>query len=666
MLKKNFHNGGTQLPLFMPDTTWSAPEELPALTNVEEVVVDCETKDDGLRSGRGPGWATKAGYVCGLAIAWKEEANKSIYIPIQHEDSSNFPKEQVRRWLRHQFRRPIHFTFHNAAYDIGWINADFGVAPPAHIDDTGCMAYMIDEQRLSYQLGQLCKWQGITGKTEGVLREAAIAMGIDPKNELYKLPARFVGDYGEGDGYSTLALSQALRPLLEKEEVVPAYQLEMDLVPMVHAMRQRGICIDIDCCERLFAQFKHQSQLALDDITDKLGTTTGIDDIRSSKWLEKVFTDLKIDFPRTATGKGSFEAKWMKKHKHWLPGLITRAKSREDAAEKFVKGYLMDFCDSDARIHPTIHQYRGERHGEDDDDRGGGTKTYRFSYADPPLQQIPHRDEEMVEIRDAFIGEDGEKWLSVDYSQQEFRLMVHYASLIRFNGVPGLPGAHAAAQRYKDDPDTDFHSMVAEMTGLDRKPAKDCNFAKAYGAGVEKFSIMIGKSKAEAEAIMQQYDERLPFIKMMGKHCQQTAESRGFIKLLDGARIHFNFWFAGWREHGFSWNNQNFSSHTSYEECLKRIQTKGHPWFGERPRRSGCNKAMNALIQGGAARMTKLAMRDVWRAGYCPTLQIHDELCFSIKHEKEAHEIATLMRDTVNLNVPMKVDIAIGDSWYEH
>jgi DNA polymerase I len=525
---------------------------------------------------------------------------------------------------------------------------------------------MIDEQRLSYQLNMLCKWQGIKGKEEYVLKEAAAAMGMDPKNELWRLPARYVGTYGEGDVLSTLALAQALRPQLEKEELTAAYKLEMDLVPMVHAMRQRGICIDIDRCEQLYANFKHQSQIALDDISDKLGQTTGIDDIRSTGWLEKAFDANHIRYPRTKkTDKGSFEAKWMKKHEHWLPRLITRAKSREEAAEKFVKGYLMDFCDPDARIHPTIHQYRGERHGEDDDDRGGGTRTYRFSYADPPLQQIPHRDEEMVEIRDAFIGEDGEKWLSVDYSQQEFRLMVHYASLIKYNGVPGLPGALAAARRYKDDPDTDFHSMVAEMTGLDRKPAKDCNFAKAYGAGVAKFATMIGKSTEEAEAIMKQYDERLPFIRMMGQHCQRTAEDRGFIKLLDGARIHFNFWFAGWREHGFTWNNQSFSSHTTYEECIKRVNTPGHPWHNQRPRRSGCNKAMNALIQGGAARMTKLAMRDVWRAGYCPTLQIHDELCFSIKHEKEAEEIAMLMRDTVKLNVPMKADIAIGDSWYE-
>jgi Mesyanzhinovviridae DNA polymerase len=660
-MAKPLRNDG-QLPLFMPDTNWAAPSALPELTNVSEIALDTENKDDGLATGKGPGWATHAGHICGIGVAWKTEDYHSAYIPITHPDSQNFDKLLVRQWLRDLSRRGTRFIYHNAPYDIGWTSADLGMPVPQKIDDTACMAYMVDETRLNYQLNTLCKWRGLPQKEERVLKEAAAAMQLDPKQELWQLPARYVGDYGQGDALSTLMLAHSLRPQLEEENVLDAYQLEMDIVPMVHAMRQRGICIDYDRCEQLYYQFKADSKNALDDLSDKLSMQVGIDEIRSTAWLEKIFDYHKIDYPRTAkTGKGSFEAKWMKKYDHWLPRLITLAKSREEAAEKFVKGYLMDFCTQDARIHPTINQYRGENLSDDEGGSGGGTRTYRFSYADPPLQQMPHRDPVLVAIRDCFIGEEGEKWLSVDYSQQEYRLMVHYA-LLR-----NLRGAQAAAQQYWDNPDTDFHSMVAAMTGLERKPAKDCNFAKAYGAGVIKFASMIGKSQDEAQRIMQQYDQRMPFVKLLYDDCQNTARDRGYIKLIDGARIRFNFWVGSWRPNdGQPYTKADGSADCLYDEAVRRQQDRNHPWFGRQLRRSRCNKAMNALIQGGAARQTKAAMRAVYQAGHTPVLQIHDELCFSVPDDpKVVEEICTLMRDVIPLKVPMKVDAELSESWQE-
>jgi len=663
MLKKNV--GGIQQPFsfVLPNSTWIAPKELPALTSVAEIALDCETQDIGLKENKGPGWATKAGHICGIAIAWKEEDYRSIYIPITHPESSNFDRGQVRRWLRHLLQKKVRFIYHNAAYDIGWISSDLGLPPPQQIDDSSCMAYMIDEGGLNYRLDTLCKTYDVPGKQEEVLRDYAQAMGFDPKKDIYQMPARYVGTYGEADALGTLALAHALRPIIIKEELSAAYDLEMELVPMVHAMRQRGICIDYDKCEQLYYRFKEQSQVALVDLTDRIGKTTGIDDIRSVKWLERVFQAEQISYPytnkpnRDGSPRGSFEAKWMKKHPHWLPRLITRAKSREEAAEKFVKGYLMDFCTEDSRIHPTINQYRGESPG-DDEDSSGGTRTYRFSYADPPLQQIPHRDPEMAEIRSVFIGEDGERWLSVDYSQQEFRLMVHYAYLQK------LSGAAAARQRYQEDPNTDFHAMVAEMTGLERKPAKDCNFAKAYGAGVDKFAMMIGQSKEAAARIMNQYDERLPFVKMLYTKCKERVEDRGYIVLLDGARIRFDWWNVLRAKYEKD-NNPDYQADCRWNEAQRRVHDPENKWYQQKLHRSRTNKAMNALIQGGAARQTKIAMRDVWRAGYCPVLQIHDELCFSIANEKQAQEIAEIMRIAVPLALPMKVDAEIGDSWME-
>ena len=139
------------------------------------------------------------------------------------------------------------------------------------------------------------------------------------------------------------------------------------------------------------------------------------------------------------------------------------------------------------RIHAEIHPHRSD---------DGGTRSLRFSYSNPPLQQMPSRDEELAPlIRGVFLPEEGEVWAKPDVSQQEFRFIVHYAV------KHGLRKAKEAAERYRTDPDTDFHQLVADWTGLERTSAKNINFAKAFGAGVRKFAAMIGKPEDEARAI---------------------------------------------------------------------------------------------------------------------------------------------------------------------
>jgi Mesyanzhinovviridae DNA polymerase len=661
--QKNIHIGGEQLLLISPPSSWEPPTELPDLRKGHvRVALDTETKDNGLRTGWGPGWPIKDGHICGVSLAWREgKCVKSGYWPLRHPDSSCFQPDQVRRWLKDHMRSGVRFTFMNAGYDLGWLDAELALWPRSKIDDVGAMAYMLDEQRLNYSLNGLCKWKELPTKDETLLKEAASAYGVDPKEGLYRLPARYVGQYAEQDAISTLLLAEELQPEIEEQDLQEAYQLEMDLVPMILEMRKRGIRIDVDKAEQLQAKFREQVADSLSVISDKLGHTTTLDMINDSKFLAKAFDSQNFVYPYTERGAPSFTKAWMSSLQHWLPQNIIRARSRSAAAEKFIGTYLLGYM-RNGRVYANAHHYRAES-PTDEDDRGGGTRTYRFSYTDPPLQQIPMRDKEMAEIRTVFIPEKGQKWASLDYSQQEYRLMVHYASLPRPRHPKGLTGAEDAASQYRDDPNTDFHSMVAEMTGLDRKPAKDCNFAKAYGAGVRKFATMIGKSEQEAEAIMKQYDERMPFVKMLFDECHDLADRRGYIRLLDGARIRFDWWVGRWREKGVEWNQQNAHADCRREEAERRIRDPMHPWFGSSLRRSRCNKGMNSLIQGGAARQTKIAMRDCYRAGHLPLLQIHDELCFSVRTKREAEEIQELMLSAVPLRVPMRVDLEIGPSW---
>ena len=168
--KKNFHIGGQQLLLLKPPTNWTAPIELPDLRCCKYVAVDLETRDEGLSEGKGPGWATGKGHVCGVVLAWHAGQPRARYFPVKHPDSKCFDEDSIKRWFKDHIKAGIRFVFLNAPYDLGWLDQDFGIAPPSQIDDAGCMAYMIDEQRPSYGLDALCRWRGIPGKDEKTLQ----------------------------------------------------------------------------------------------------------------------------------------------------------------------------------------------------------------------------------------------------------------------------------------------------------------------------------------------------------------------------------------------------------------------------------------------------------------------------------------------------------------
>jgi len=637
-----------QLPMrfLLPDVGWKEPTELPDLRGSGVIAIDTETRDDGLSHDRGPGWVYGAGRIVGVSMA---SAKGSVYVPLFHEDSSNFDKEQVERWLNAHLQSKEEIVFQNASYDLGWLTTDFNIKTPERFHDTMAMAYMVDEQRLSYSLDNLCKWQNIGGKDETKLRDAARAFGFDPKAQLWKLPARYVGEYAEQDAVSTLELYRKFLPQLIGQNVLEAYQLETDLIPMVMAMRRRGVRINTTKASEARRELLSKRDEALAELGRKLqiGRAVFIDDVKSKKFLSKVFRNENIQIPSTDKGNDSFESDWMEKMDHWLPQLCARAQKMQDAGEKFIQGYLIDYAHK-GRIHAEVHQFRNDR---------GGTKTSRFAYSDPPLQQMPSRNPEIADkIRGVFEPENGEVWGALDYSQQEYRLIVHFASLC------GVAGAEKPVSMYRDNPKTDFHTMVAELTGLPRRKAKDVNFAKAFGAGVPKFALMTGMSLEEAKEVMKQYDDEAPFVKRLSEFVQTTASRRGYIRLIDGARVHFDRWEPRWWDYKKAQGLNVQVAACDRDEALKRVEDPDHPWTGAL-RRAFTHKAMNWLIQGSAARQTKLSMRECWRSGLTPLLQMHDELDFSFSDESQAKRAVECMRDTVKLEVPVVVDAEFGPSW---
>jgi DNA polymerase I-like protein with 3'-5' exonuclease and polymerase domains len=555
----------------------------------------------------------------------------------------------------------------NAPYDIGWIRASFdNPGAPVGVDDTTAMSVMLDEHHLAYNLDAIAGRCGVPGKDETILREAAQAWGMNPKSDMWRLPAKFVGDYAAQDALATLQCARFMRPLLDDDGVTDAYQLEMDLIPLIQEMRWRGIRIDMDQAQRAYDHCMKVRDETFVELSSKLGEAVGMEEIGRTPWLSRVFDSAGIVYPRTAPtsrfkeGQPSFTAGssgWMHKHSHWLPQLIVKADKYNNAATKFIKGFILDYTHK-GRLHASINQFMS-----DDEQTGGkkGAKTFRFSYSDPALQQMPSRDPDIGPlIRSCFVPEVGEKWCRVDYAQQEYRLIVHFAKLAN------LGKADIAAQKYIDDPNTDFHKFVADLTGLDRYNAKQVNFAKVYGAGIPKFAVMINKSEEESKKIVDQYDTEMPFIKEMAELCQRTAGKRGYIRLIDGARMHFPFWEGPW----IDWKERENLTKRGFNlnpcrlhEAQERQQNADHPWHGKWLKRADTRKAMNGLIQGSAARQTKLAMRDCWREGIVPLLQVHDELNTSVASQADGERMARLMRDAVKLEIPVGADPEYGTNW---
>jgi DNA polymerase I-like protein with 3'-5' exonuclease and polymerase domains len=639
-------------------TDWRPPSDLPDLRNVRLVALDLETNDERLRAGKGSGWPTGEGYICGVALAWRaEEGIQARYFSFRHRDSVNFDPQQFWQWLRDHITAGVHFVFMNGGYDLGWIRRESGILmpPAAQIEEIGIAAAMIDENRHRYALGALCKSYGVSGKDETLLRDAIEKLfGIPPEKQtginspqsfIWRLPAHLSGRYAEADACATLALFETLNPILDNEGVRKPYRLDVGLMPLTQEMRWQGIRVDLDRAERNRAFLFRRRDGFLAELSQQLGQPTDIEDVRSPGWLAETFGRLGIEYPLTPTGKPSFKAGvdgWMKNHSHPVPQLVTRAREFDNAADKFIGNFLIGHAFKD-RIRAEINLHRSDN---------GGTRSSRLSYSDPALQQLPSKHPEITRrVRECLIAEERELWVSCDFAQQEFRLLVNAAACL------GLPGALEAQARYQADPTTDFHAYVAELTNLDRTTAKTINFGIAYGAGPVRIAGTIGRTVDEAKAIIETYNRALPFVHELSKYCMNRVERYGYLRLFDGTKRRFDLWEC----RGVPWGKG--TEPCGVEEARHRSADRSHPWFGQRLQRASAYTAMNQLIQATAARQTKKWMLDCWHAGIVPRLQMHDALEMSVSSPDPAELVARLGCGAIPTMVPMTVDIKYGRNW---
>ena len=625
-----------QMAMFPPKSDWLPPEHpFPDLHDAKEISIDVETRDPDLKS-RGPGWPTQNGEVVGYAIAvagWKG------YFPVGHVGGGNLDKGQIHKYLKKVFAAPGDKIMHNAQYDLGWIRA-MGFEVNGRIIDTMMTAALLDENRFSYSLNALC--YDLLGKTksEKTLVEAAREFGVDPKGEMYKLPAMYVGPYAEVDAEITLDLWHHLKVLLTKEDLWEVWKLETALLPHLVSMTERGIRIDMDEAERSKQALFKREKDTLREIKKLAGS--GVE-IWAAASISKAFDKAGLAYPKTDKGAPSFTKSFLAEHPHKLPQLITQARNLNKVHGTFLDSILK--YTHQGRIHSHINQVRS-------DDRGAISG--RISMNNPNLQQLPSRDPELGPmIRRLFLPEEGRQWAAIDSSQQEPRIMTHLAKVYGEYLNSPLPGAEELVKEYQDNPDADFHSIVAEMAGISRSQAKICNLSMMYGMGKAKLALQLDIPEQAAKELIEQYHERVPFVKLLTKGVQKRLEdprSSGSIRSLKGRKCRFDLWEPA-----------TFKLH----KALPKEEAIAAHGPTTRLKRSFTYKALNRLIQASAADMTKQAMVDVCEAGDIPLLQVHDELAFSVEDKRHAKKLAQIMENAIKLTVPNRCDIDIGPSWGE-
>ena len=684
------------------------------LTDIDTVAIDLETYDPNLKT-KGLGAIRKDGFVCGIAIATKKQ---TLYFPIAHNMTDNLNTKETWDYLNEKVfkNKGLRKVFHNAMYDVCWIRSATGEMPQGPLLDTMIAASVIDETRMKYSLDSISKDYLKETKYKYDLTAKVLkwsdGMIKDPMTNMHKLPHHLVKDYAEQDVNLTLKLWQLFDKKLDEvlytkydEEGNPVeektcrkiFQLETKLFPCLVDMKFKGVKIDVQKAKTFGKWLDKRRDNLIKLIKDRTGVDVQIWAASSIKKLldQQKITDYKKTKDRTKklkdkkgkpiinkeTGNVKTETiksiipklpkDYLKTHKNRFLRMIVTARECDKAKNTFIEG-LLGFVYK-GRIHADINQIRSDQ---------GGTVTGRFSMANPNLQQIPAKGMIGKKMRELFIPDDGCVWGSFDYSQQEPRIVVHYAlktylyseekKEVALNLIKSLETIEEA---YKEK-DVDFHQIVADMAKIPRITAKTINLGLFYGMGKIKLQKELNLTREQANELFATYHATVPFVRQLSRDLIEFAEEHKLLFTLEDRFCRFNKWETQNRE----WDNTinryepvpiltKDGAQKEFKSTIVDIYKEGKipkdymKNFDKHYKPAFTYKALNRLIQGSAADMTKKAMVNLYEKGILPQIQIHDELCLSIKNDKEALIVKKTMETAIPLKVNNKVNYKKGKNW---
>jgi len=643
------------------------------LTDIDIVAIDLETSDPNLKT-KGLGAVRNDGFVTGIAIATKKQ---TFYFPIKHAHTDNLPIKKTWDYLNKKLfqNKNIRKVFHNAMYDVCWIRSSTGDMPKGELLDTMIAASVIDETRMRYSLDSISKDYLNEAKYKYDLtdkvKEWSKGVIQDPMSNMEKLPYSLVKDYAEQDVNLTLKLWNLFeikldeilyvkineKGIKEPKTCRKIFELETKLFPCLVDMKFKGVKIDVEKAKA----FGQRLEKTKNNIIDYIARRTNV---RVEMWaassIKALLDHQNIDdYKVTKAGLPQLPKDYLSTHKNKYLRLIAKARNFDKTKNTFIEG-LLGFV-HEGRIHADINQIRSD---------DGGTVTGRFSMSNPNLQQIPSRGFIGKKMRELFLPEDDCVWGSFDYSQQEPRIVVHYALKL------GLPGTGELKKEF-DKEGADFHQIVADMAQISRTMAKTINLGLFYGMGKIKLASELNLTRQKANALFAAYHAKVPFVRQLSQDLIEFAEEHKLLFTLEDRFCRFNKWETRNRE----WNNsinryepvpiltrkdaetafkaellEKFKDHVA-DNYMKDFDNYYKPAF--------TYKALNRLIQGSAADMTKKAMVDLYEQGILPQIQIHDELCLSIKNDSDADIVKKTMENSIILEVKNKVNYKKGASWGE-
>ena len=662
------------------------PEDLD-LDGIDTVAVDLETYDPNLKT-KGLGAIRGDGFVCGVAVATGRD---TVYFPINHSDTNLSLDKKIKLWEALDEKlfqnEKITKVFHNAMYDVCWIRAVTGKKMKGRIVDTMIAGSVIDENRFKYSLDSLSKDYKIGSKYQYDLQQKTLEWSKgtikDPMTNMHKLPASIVKDYAKQDVDLTFKLWKMFNKkfdeilytkykedkngkrikdkngkdiIIEEKTSRNIFELETKLFPCLVDMKFKGVKIDVEKAKA----FGKRLEKTKNNIINYIARKTNIRvEIWAASSIKALLDHESIDdYTKTPkSGMPQLPKNYLSTHKNKYLRLIAKARELDKAKNTFVDG-LLGFVHN-GRIHADINQIRGEH---------GGTVTGRFSMSNPNLQQIPSKGYIGKKMRELFIPETGSDWYSFDYSQQEPRIVVHYAIKLGMDGTDDL-------KEEFDKEDADFHQIVADMANIPRKQAKTINLGLFYGMGRIKLQKELNLDSKQAQTLFNTYHSKVPFVKQLSKDLSDFASEEGLLFTVADRFCRFDKWETRDKE----WNPETnrfteVKLHAKKEDAIDAYKleqmekydkyidpTCEH--FEKHYTRAFTYKALNRLIQGSAADMTKKAMVLLYEKGIVPHIQIHDELCVSIKDQETRTMVQNIMEQAIELEINNKVYCESGPNW---
>lgn len=608
---------------------WEPRAEFPDLSQAKIIGLDCETYDPNLKA-KGPGFIRRDGHLVGISISTNN--GFKAYYPIAHEDGGNLDRGNVIRYLRHELVSDTPKVGAKILYDLGWLRT-VGIEVGGLKYDVQVAEPLLNENKFHYDLDSIALEHLGETKVYETLKQGLVKYNVKEdklKENIWRMHSQYVGEYAEGDADLPIRILEKQLKLIREQELDEVFMLETELTDLLLEMKFRGVPVDIEGAHKVIKTLKDKELQSQRELNKLAGSEV---DVWSNLSLAKVCESQGIKYNKTAKDNPSFAAEWLDDAAENIPmmGLVHRVR-KYNRAQTFVQNSIID-ASVNGRVHCDFNQVKSDT---------GGTGTGRFSSSGPNLQQVPARDKEMAPlIRGLFKPEPGCDWVKWDYSQQEPRLTVHYAY------TRGFKMAEVARQKYIDNPETDYHQMIADLCKIERRPAKDINLGLAYGMGINKMALKLGKSKAETEEMFKTYHTNVPFIRALSDDCMNVANIRGYIKTILGRRRHFDLWDKGYGTKALP-----------YDEAVKA--------YGLPVKRAFTYRAMNSVIQGGCGDMMKAAMLKLWKEyRIIPYLTVHDELDDSVEKgdKKQVVLVKHVMETIFELTVPLLTEPEIGEDW---